>query len=918
MKFRTKLYGGLGLILTFNIIFLVILIKLVNQQTVSMNSVVSDLDQRKLMAFTIKFQVSNMGRELSEIASIPPENILPQVANEWEESRLNLRSSVETLRKLDNRKETQKLLSKFDTIYKTYEDVGNQIIILQKTNRNPNFDTLIWGDIKHDRARLDQITNLLYTLQEQEMKDQLLRTRQTYSVELHMIYVVISIGFLIGLLLAIWIIRGLTRNLQRVTSVMGNVAHQQGSEFPRIGVTTKDEIGKISIAYNRMAQSLEEKAIQEKALIEKAEEHSWLKSKVAQITSMYTAVEDFTALSRLLIQHITPMVDAHYGVFYIKEEKNGESQLVSRASYAFNHDPLAARSFQFGEGLVGQCAAEKKPIMISDVPDNYVKIASGTGEASPKNILILPAEFEGEVWAVLEVASFKPFNVVQQALLHEVMAHIGITINSIGNRMQVKKLLQDSQALTEELQSQSEELQQQQEELRIINEELEVQYQNSEHKKEELEKFSIALEEKAQELAQTSQYKSEFLANMSHELRTPLNSLLILAQMLIEKKNENLTEKQLEYIQTIYSSGLDLLHLINEILDLAKVESGKIEVVQGEVPFEKITTFAERYFSPLARQKSLEFELIVEDDLPALIYTDEHRLNQILRNLLSNAFKFTEKGTVSFVIKKVDPSELMQHNLTDQTEPLISFTISDTGIGISKDKQELVFNAFIQADGTISRKYGGTGLGLSISREFAHLLGGFIELKSEEGVGSSFTLYLPMNHFNRSESKSLSLLETAATLQEEETYPILKAEYLPHEDGIQEEAAREYSLMNGKKILIVDDDMRNIYALSSALEDYEIDVLFAENGREGIEVLQENPDIDLILMDIMMPEMDGFEAMRTIRTNPECRDLPIIALTAKAMKHNREECIEAGASDYISKPFDLDQLYSLIQVWLYR
>ncbi|MEH7417459.1 response regulator [Neobacillus drentensis] len=913
MKFRTKLYGGLVLILLFNIIFLGILFKMVNQQTVTMNSLVSDLDERKLMASTIEFEVGNMGRELSEIASIPPESVLSQVVNEWEQSRNNIRSSIEKLGKMDNRKETQALISKFNTLYKTYEEVGNQIIILQKTDQNASFDKLIWGDIKRDRARLQQITDLIYTLQEQEMKDQLLRTKQTYNLELRMIYIVVAIGFLIGLGVAIWIIRGLTKNLQRVTSVMSNVAQDHGTQFPRIGVTTKDEIGKISTAYNRMAQALEEKAVQEKALIEKAEEHSWRKSKVAQITSMYTSVEDFKTLSRLFIQNITPMVDAHYGVFYMKEESNSGHCLVNMASYAFKHDPDTTTSFHLGEGLVGQVAAEKKPIMISDIPDNYVKITSGIGEAAPKNIYILPAEFEGEILAVLEVASLKPFNDVQQALLHEVMAHIGITINSIGNRMQVKKLLQESQALTEELQSQSEELQQQQEELRIMNEELEVQYQHSEHKKEELEKFSIALEEKAQELATISQYKSEFLANMSHELRTPLNSLLILAQMLIEKRNENLTEKQVEYLQTIYSSGNDLLHLINEILDLAKVEAGKMEVIHGEVALEKIKTFAERYFTPLARQKSLEFTIFIDDDLPDSIYTDEHRLNQILRNLLSNAFKFTEKGCISILIKKVVPD-----GLADLKEPMISFTIADTGIGISKDKQQLIFNAFMQADGTTSRKYGGTGLGLSISREFAHLLGGFIDLRSEVGAGSSFTLYLPIHHLEENKSNNTALLESAAALQDEEGHSFGGSKFQLETNEIGEDFTQDYSLMNGKRILIVDDDMRNIYALSSALEEYEIEVLFAENGREGIEVLQENPDIDLILMDIMMPEMDGFEAMRSIRSRHEFQELPIIALTAKAMKHNREECIQAGASDYISKPIDLDQLYSLIQVWLYR
>ncbi len=913
MKFKTKLYSGLGLILGLLTIFLVILLKMVNSQTVSMNEMVTDLAERKRLTSTVQFEISNMGRELSDIASLPPKQFLPQTENEWERSRLQIHSSLEALKKMDTRKETQDLIAKFNTLYKPYEDVGEQMILLQKTNQQADLDKLLFVDVKQNRERLQQITDLLYSLQEQEMKDQLLRSRQTYTAALNLIYIYLFISFIIVIGVAVWIIKGLTNNLNKVTTVMSNLAAHRGSSLPRIEVTSKDEIGAIAVAYNNMAHALEERTVQERTLVEKAEEHSWLKTKVAEITSIYASAEDFTTLAKVFVNKLTPLVGAQYGVFYIRQGTEDQQWFEKMSSYATLHDQNALKNVRFGEGLIGQCAAEKKPIILSDLPEDYVKISSGSGLGTPKNIYILPAEYEGEVLAVLEVATFKTFTPIQLELLFEVMNHIGITVNSIGNRMQVKKLLQDSQALTEELQTQSEELQMQQEELRAINEELETQYKSSEQKKEELERISIMLEEKAQELSLTSQYKTEFLANMSHELRTPLNSMLILAQMLLEKKNENLTAKQIEYIETIHTSGNDLLHLINEILDLAKVEAGKIEVVPGVVEMDSIKSFVDGYFTPLVRQKGLEFKLIMDDQLPKSFYTDEHRLHQILRNLLSNAYKFTEKGTITLKIQSAS------NHVIDQTEPMIRFTVTDTGIGIPKEKLEMIFDAFVQADGTTSRKYGGTGLGLSISSEIAQLLGGYLKVTSEEGQGSSFSLILPNIQELHSDHHQVPLSQTAAAQEEEE------AMSLPAWTGIvkgTEQMGEDHqtivSLVKGKKILIVDDDMRNIFALSAALEEFEVEVLFAENGREAIDTLLENPHIDLVMMDIMMPEMDGFEAMRRIRKMKEFQDLPIIALTAKAMKHNREQCIEAGASDYISKPVDLDQLYSLIQVWLYR
>lgn len=917
MKFKTKLLVGLGSILVIMTVLVVILLNLINQLTVNMSVVVGGLSERMQMASTIQYEINSMGRQLREMAGNPPEDVVPQIINDWEKSRVNVKASIESLKEEDNRKKSQELMTKLETLYNTYENLGQQVITGYQLDRNENFDTVLWGEARQTRQRMQQIMDLLFTLQEQKLKDELYRTRASYYDVVKIIYIFVVGGLLIGLGIIILFISRMTKNLNKVTSVMTKMTYGQGTHFPRIEITTKDEIRDIAEAFNEMAHVLENHVKQEKELKEKAEEHSWLKTKVAEVTSLYTSAEDFHSLAQLFITTIAPIVEAESGIFYIKRGRGDKQYLKKAASYALHDRKDEFDSFQLGEGLVGQCAIEKKPILITSIPDDYRKIVSGTSKVSAKNIMILPAEFEGEVLAVMEVASFKPFTPLQLKLMEEVMEHIGITINSVRNRIQVKKLLQESQALTEELQSQSEELQLQQEELRTTNEQLEEQYRNSELKNKELEDASVMLEEKAQQLALNSKYKSEFLANMSHELRTPLNSLLILAQMLTEKGSENLTAKQLEYIRTIYSSGNDLLYLINDILDLSKVESGKIDIVSNEVNLSDIKNFVDRQFTPIARQKGIQFHIKLDEGLPEVFHTDVHRLNQILKNLLSNAFKFTEKGSVSLLIQDKRKDDVKHPDSSILKDPILAFTVIDTGIGIPKEKQNLIFETFRQADGTTSRKYGGTGLGLSISKEIAQLLGGFIEVKSEEGIGSSFALYLSTSKEPRTENKVDLLNEVAVSTE-------LFEESSQSEELVIETFETEHkllsgtTLMNGKKILVVDDDVRNIFALTAALEENEMEVVFAKNGREGIEVLLENPDTDLVLMDIMMPEMDGYEAMRKIRTRAEFQDLPIIALTAKAMKHNREQCIEAGASDYISKPVNVNQLLSLMQVWLYR
>ena len=772
-------------------------------------------------------------------------------------------------------------------------------------------------EVKLTRERMLQISNLLLGLQEQEMKNELLRSRETYNWAVTMIYIYLAVTLSVGIGLILWIIRGLTKNLHHVTTVLESVNNHNIDQLPRIEVSTKDEIGSIAVAFNKMVTKLEEHSKLEKQLLEEAEEHSWLKTKIAEIATMYPEAKDIQMLAELLISKLVPMVGASFGVFYFKSTEGKQPVLKRMAAYAYSNFNHKDESFQIGEGLIGQCVLEKQTILLNQVPNDYIKIRSGTGESSPKNIIILPVQFEGDVLAVIEIASFESFSSSQIKLLEEVISTIGITINSISNHMKAERLLQESQSLTEELQVQSEELQLQQEELRTTNEQLEEQYAASEQKKQELEEVKEALEEKAQQLEVSSQYKSEFLANMSHELRTPLNSLLILAQILSENEAGHLTEKEKEYIRTIFTSGNDLLRLINDILDLAKVESGKLEVIQKEVELQDIQDYVRKQFSPIAGQKEIQFHIQLEHDLPKYVYTDKHRLQQILNNLLSNAFKFTETGSVSLVIQKIMKESIKNEMLVSkQAEYMLAFSVIDTGIGIPSEKQRAIFDAFKQADGTTSRKYGGTGLGLSISRETAYLLGGFIELNSAVGEGSNFTLYLPILQSSEKVVEVKSFIEEASAGLQYEDYSLDS-----HPEVVEESHdLKKYgkSSLKNKKVLIVDDDIRNVYALTIALEKYEMDIIVAENGREGIEVLQGNPDTDIILMDIMMPEMDGFEAIRRIRQLSKYKALPIIALTAKAMKKSREECLDAGATDFISKPINIDQLFSLMHVWLYK
>ncbi|MGH9011299.1 MAG: response regulator, partial [Acidimicrobiia bacterium] len=480
----------------------------------------------------------------------------------------------------------------------------------------------------------------------------------------------------------------------------------------------------------------------------------------------------------------------------------------------------------------------------------------------------------------------------------------GVVLNTIIATMRTEELLEQSQSLGTELQKRQQELQLTNAELEEKALELARQNRAIEVKNAEIELARRELEERAEQLALSSKYKSEFLANMSHELRTPLNSLLILAKLLADNPDGNLTAKQVEFARSVRDAGHDLLNLISDILDLSKVEAGRLDVAMAPVRIADLAEDLSQTFKPIADQQTLTYTVMMADDLPEHLTTDGHRVQQILKNLLSNAFKFTEEGSVTLRVDRARQGNRFFNSALEATPDVLAFSVVDTGIGIDSDKLLVIFEAFQQAEGTTNRKYGGTGLGLSISREIARLLGGEIQVESEPGKGSAFTLYLPA---------------LGTGLEHKAPAPVKDVVSVPvgaERDEVEDGAA--YAALAGTRIMIVDDDVRNVYALTSALEDRGIEVITAENGRQGVESLQRHPDIDLVLMDIMMPDMDGYETTRAIRKIEGFRELPIIALTAKAMRGDREKSLAAGASDYITKPVEINQLMSLMRLWLDR
>ncbi|GFJ90218.1 hypothetical protein Prum_038600 [Phytohabitans rumicis] len=524
----------------------------------------------------------------------------------------------------------------------------------------------------------------------------------------------------------------------------------------------------------------------------------------------------------------------------------------------------------------------RRMIRVGTDPGGALTLRSGLLTAKPKDIVVLPILFEGEMLGVIEFASVNAFSELHISFLERLVSTIGIALNTIQANRRTEELLSQSQRLAHELQEQSAELQRTNAELEDKAQLLSEQKGNIETKNREIEMARIGLEEKAQQLSRASAYKSEFLANMSHELRTPLNSLLLLARLLADNPEHNLTDKQIEFARTIHSAGSDLLSLIDDILDLSKIEAGRMDVEPTEVGFQDIQAYVEQAFAPQAEEKGLDFSVTLGRGLPAAVVTDAQRLQQILRNLLSNAVKFTDSGSVTLRIAPAPPEER-----GTATRPVIAFTVVDTGIGISDEKLDIIFEAFQQADGTTSRRYGGTGLGLSISRDLARLLGGTITVASTPGQGSTFTLLVPdvLVPDALQATLPIPLPVSRASLPDLPNLadlPLLR-------QGLEAERPPSPSTrkLDGATVLIIDDDVRNVFALTSALELHGMTVLYSDNGVDGVRLLAEHPEVDIVLMDAMMPDQDGYETTRAIRRNHRFADLPVVFLTAKAMPGTR-------------------------------
>ncbi|MBN1288242.1 MAG: response regulator [Actinobacteria bacterium] len=661
----------------------------------------------------------------------------------------------------------------------------------------------------------------------------------------------------------------------------------KGDLSQKITVDARGEVKELRDNINTMITNIRTTTLQN-------EEQYWLKKNLAKFTVMLQGQNDLDTVAQTLMSELAPVVNAQHGVFYLMEaDGNEHNSLRLLASYACKERKNLAMHFEIGEGLVGQCACEKQRILLTNVPGDYIQITSGLGESTPLNLIMVPVMFEGDVKAVIELASFNLFSQASRNFLEQLSDNLGVVLNTIEANMRTEQLLEQSQSMSRELQSQSADLKQ-------ANEELEEKARMLEQQKQEIEEAKLAVEEKAKQLALTSKYKSQFLSSMSHELRTPLNTLLLLARQLGDNPEGNLSDKQVDFANTILQSGNDLLTLITDILDISKIESGTVTVENDDVVLADLKDEIERMFKPSADSSKLGFSVKIDDKLPLAIRTDGQRLRQVLKNLISNALKFTETGGIDLEIVPVEEGWRIDNADLNRADMVIAFTVKDTGIGIAKDQQKVVFEAFRQVNGTTRRKYGGTGLGLYISRELAQLLGGDLGLTSTPGKGSTITLYLKQNYSDISgENKKNNITDN----HEEQ------------KDKLSDICVKDVCL-KGKTVLIVDDDIRSIFALTSVLERYGMDVKTAGSAEDAIARLEENDGVGAVLMDVMMPGTDGYEAMRRIRELPEFASLPIVAVTAKAMNGDKEKCINAGASDYIAKPVDTDQLLSLLRVWL--
>jgi signal transduction histidine kinase/HAMP domain-containing protein/ActR/RegA family two-component response regulator len=701
----------------------------------------------------------------------------------------------------------------------------------------------------------------------------------------------------------------LTNQVRAIADVA--VAVTDGDLTRQVKVEASGEVAILKDKLNEMIRNLRETTQQNI-------EQDWLKTNRERFTRMLQGQRDLATVSSMILSELAPLVLAQHGVFYVLNSPPDGSEpfMKFQAGYGLEERKHLASSFQIGEGLVGQCAREKKRILLTDVPSDYVRINSGLGNSPPLNIIVLPILFEGSVRAVVELASFSPFSSIHQTFLDQLTESIGLVLNTVEANTLTDDLLEQAQSQAEALRSQQDELRESNEDLERQTKRLAEQNIQTEEKKREVEQAKRLVEEQVGQLAVSSRYKSEFIANISHELRTPLNSLLILAEQLEDNPGLTMTEAQVQYASVIRASGQDLLRLLNTILDLAKIESGTVTVETVELGIDQFSTDLLREFDHVALDSGLTYAVSVLPGCPESVVTDNQRLSQILKNLLANAFKFTEKGGVRVEFSKVGQGWNPKIPTLEDAGSVMAISVTDSGIGLSLEQQQRIFEAFAQADGSTARLYGGTGLGLSISRALIALLGGEITLASEPGEGSTFTVYLPADANRVAQSPATEIPPTASAI-----VPAGHQEDPPtgSTTGVQKPRADLDDFpFEGTTVLVVDDDFRNIFALSALLERGGARIVVAEGGAEAIERIESDPTIDIVLMDIMMPGMDGYATMKAIRALKRFDSLPIVAVTGKVVNGERERCIEAGANDFVPKPVASTALVSALHPWLKR
>jgi len=718
----------------------------------------------------------------------------------------------------------------------------------------------------------------------------------------------------------------LTNQVRAIAEVATAVT--EGDLTRQVSMEASGEVAGLKDTLNEMIRNLRETTRQNV-------EQDWLKTNRERFTRMLQGQDNLGTVSNMILSELATLVSVQHGVFYsmTNPTDGSEAVLEFQAGYGFEERRHLATSFRLGEGLVGQCGKEKKRILLTEVPGDYVRISSGLGASTPLNIVAIPVLFEGTLCAVIELASFSSFSVTHQTFLDSITESIGIVLSTIQASALTDTLLQQAQSLAEELRSQQGELRESNEGLERQATLLAERNREASNRNQEIEQSKRLLEEKAAQLAISSKYKSEFIANMSHELRTPLNSLLILAEQLKDNPDHNMTDTQVQYASVICTSGKELMVLLNSILDLAKVESGTIEPELAECSVATLRSALLNEFELVAKGKGLAYSIDISPDTPEAIVTDVQRLRQILKNLLANAFKFTERGIVHVDVSVATTGPRRDRGSLGTTSSYLAFAVSDTGIGIDGEQQHRIFEAFAQGDGTTARLYGGTGLGLSISRELAGLLGGEITLTSNPGQGSTFTLYVPTAvsapraaplvgaarvsapaPATPSAASGVRPVQPPSTSSADAGEPDLGTA-VPRPDRRTSDGLTDDDLA-GTKILVVDDDYRNIFAMSALLERANAEVLTAESGSEALATLNSVPDVSIVLMDIMMPIMDGYETMRAIRAIEKFRSLPMIAVTGKVIAGERQRCIDAGANDYAAKPIDTSELLTAVKQWV--